>query len=39
MLVLSRYRISREQHQENVRLLTESEAETAIAIAASPPAQ
>ncbi len=39
IIVLSRYRISREQHQENVRLLSESEAEAAVAVAAAPPAQ
>jgi Na+/melibiose symporter-like transporter len=39
MFVLSRYRISKEQHEENVRLLSESEAETAAAIVVAPPAQ
>jgi Na+/melibiose symporter-like transporter len=39
MYVLSRYRISKEQHEENVRLLSESEAETAAATVVAPPAQ
>jgi glycoside/pentoside/hexuronide:cation symporter, GPH family len=39
VVFLSRYRISREQHEENVRLLSEAEAQAAIAIVASPPAQ
>ena len=39
MLLLSRYRISRELHDENIRILNEPEAEAAIAVAAAPPAQ
>jgi Na+/melibiose symporter-like transporter len=39
IVVLSRYRISKEQHEENVRLLSESEAETAAAVVVAPPAQ
>jgi GPH family glycoside/pentoside/hexuronide:cation symporter len=39
MLVLSRYRISKELHEANVRLLSEGEAEMAVAVATSPPAQ
>ena len=37
IVILSRYRISRAQHEENVRLLTDAEAQAAIAIAAAPP--
>jgi Na+/melibiose symporter-like transporter len=39
MFILSRYRITKEQHEANVRLLTEGEAETAVAMSTSPPAQ
>ncbi|MBV9905865.1 MAG: MFS transporter [Alphaproteobacteria bacterium] len=39
MTILSRYRISKEKHEENVRMLSEPEAEAAVAIAAAPPAQ
>ena len=39
IFVLSRYRISKEQHEENVRLLTEGEAELATATVVAPPAQ
>ena len=39
IVVLSRYRISKAQHEENVRLLSEAEAQTAVALATSPPAQ
>ncbi|HXC55733.1 MAG TPA: MFS transporter [Rhizomicrobium sp.] len=37
ILLLSRYRISRELHNENIRLLNETEAEAAVAIVAAPP--
>ena len=37
IVILSRYRISRAQHEENVRLLTDAEAQAAIAIAGAPP--
>jgi GPH family glycoside/pentoside/hexuronide:cation symporter len=37
IVILSRYRISRAQHEENVRLLTEAQAEAAIAIVGAPP--
>ena len=39
IIALSRYRISREQHEENVRMLTEAGAENAVAFVTSPPAQ
>ncbi len=39
IIALSRYRISREQHEENVRMLSEAEAENAVAFVTSPPAQ
>jgi glycoside/pentoside/hexuronide:cation symporter, GPH family len=39
IVLLSRYRISRELHQENIRILNEPEAEAAIAVATAPPAQ
>jgi Na+/melibiose symporter-like transporter len=39
MFILSRYKISKEQHEENVRLLTEGEAELAAATVTAPPAQ
>jgi GPH family glycoside/pentoside/hexuronide:cation symporter len=39
IVLLSRYRISRELHQENIRVLNEPEAEAAIAFVAAPPAQ
>jgi len=39
IFVLSRYRISKEQHEANVRLLTEGEAELAAATVVAPPAQ
>ncbi|HWD26309.1 MAG TPA: MFS transporter [Rhizomicrobium sp.] len=39
MLVLSRYRIDRAAHEENIRLLSETEAQAAVALVAAPPAQ
>jgi Na+/melibiose symporter-like transporter len=39
MFILSRYKISKEQHEANVRLLTEGEAELAAATVNAPPAQ
>jgi glycoside/pentoside/hexuronide:cation symporter, GPH family len=39
IFVLSRYKISKAQHEENVRLLTEGEAELASATVIAPPAQ
>ena len=36
IVILSRYRISRTQHEENVRLLTEAEAQAAVAIVGAP---
>ena len=39
IFVLSRYKISKEQHEANVRLLTEGEAELAAAAVVAPPAQ
>ncbi|MBS0470849.1 MAG: MFS transporter [Proteobacteria bacterium] len=38
MTILSRYRISKEQHEANVRLLSEEEAEVAVAMSTTPPA-
>ena len=37
IVILSRYHINRAQHEANVRLLTEAEAQAAIAIASAPP--
>ncbi|MBL6937053.1 MAG: MFS transporter [Alphaproteobacteria bacterium] len=39
IFVLARYKISKEQHEANVRLLTEGEAELAAATVVAPPAQ
>ncbi|MEJ0042435.1 MAG: MFS transporter [Rhizomicrobium sp.] len=37
IVILSRYRIDRAQHEENVRLLSDVEAQAAIAVVAAPP--
>ncbi|MEI9994817.1 MAG: MFS transporter [Rhizomicrobium sp.] len=37
IVILSRYRISKARHEENIRLLSDAEAQAAVAIVASPP--
>jgi GPH family glycoside/pentoside/hexuronide:cation symporter len=39
ILLLSRYKITKEQHQDNVRFLDEQEVEAAVAVTAAPPAE